>query len=156
MEYVCLSWSRFPILTLWIIGMACYLNQSSRSKNCFLSIHKAASIVLITVVYCASFFLCTKVWIKWNTYHNLYICLNAHNFREVFKRQAILLILGKRWKETLAFYIFIVNLPKWRIRTRSLSILLLSGRKISFSGFIIDEGWLSERKRLVARSWNSL
>lgn len=25
----------FPVLTLWIIGMACYLNQRSRSKNCF-------------------------------------------------------------------------------------------------------------------------
>lgn len=93
----------FPILTLWIIGMACYLNQSSRSKNCFLSIHKAASIVLITVVYCASFFLCTKVWIKWNTYHNLYICLNAHNFREVFKQTGYFIDFRKEMKGDISF-----------------------------------------------------
>ena len=83
--------------------MACYLNQSSRSKNCFLSIHKAASIVLITVVYCASFFLCTKVWIKWNTYHNLYICLNAHNFREVFKQTGYFIDFRKEMKGDISF-----------------------------------------------------
>ncbi|WP_291529866.1 O-antigen ligase family protein [Bacteroides sp. UBA939] len=108
----------FPVLTLWVICIACYLNKRSGSGKSSLSVNRTFSITLIAVVYCASLFLSTKVWIKWKSYHELYACLNAHDFREVFKQTDYFADFRKEMRNDISFSYLYCKLTKMENQDR--------------------------------------
>ena len=69
----------FPLLTLWVIGIAFIINKKRDKKYYELPYNKYSKIAKIAVYSLTIICLSSQLWNKWEAYHKLYICLKSNN-----------------------------------------------------------------------------
>ncbi|WP_303207154.1 O-antigen ligase family protein [Bacteroides oleiciplenus] len=112
------SWSMFaypdqvfPVLTLLVIAIACYLNK--KSENGYgLSMNRLFRKFMIIGLCCAIPFLGERLWVKWKAYHELYTILHSSSSCEIVAQPDVFIRLKKEMIDDIGFAYFYCQLMR--------------------------------------------
>lgn len=138
----------FPVLTLLVIAMACYLNKKTENERS-LSMNRLFQKIMVIGLCCAAPFLGERLLMKWKAYHGLYTILQFHSSCEIAAQPDVYIRFKKEMIDDIGFaYFYCQVLRKGHQESEYLYVQHLLEQRFPSPGLLLMKGdYLKEQEK---------
>lgn len=138
----------FPVLTLLVIAMACYLNKETENER-GLSMNRLFQKIMVIGLCCTAPFLGERLLMKWKAYHGLYTILQFHSFRDIAAQPDVFIRFKKEMIDDIGFaYFYCQVLRKGHQESEYLYVQHLLEQRFPSPGLLLMKGdYLKEQEK---------